>query len=67
MFKDPPAPRHSQARGGTLQAGHAAVRTEAPAEELAAVAATARELTARLRATSRELLEVASVDDPDAG
>jgi uncharacterized protein (TIGR00369 family) len=45
----------------------AAVRTEAPAEELAAVAAAARELTARLRATSRELHEVASVDDPDAG
>lgn len=45
----------------------AAVRTEVPAEELAAVAAAARELTARLRATSRELHEVASVDDPDAG
>jgi uncharacterized protein (TIGR00369 family) len=45
----------------------AAVRTEVPADELAAVAAAARELTARLRATGRELHEVASVDDPDAG
>jgi uncharacterized protein (TIGR00369 family) len=45
----------------------AAVRTEAPAAELAAVAATARELTARLRATGRELHEIASVDDPEAG
>ena len=45
----------------------AAVRTEVPADELAAVAGVARELTARLRATGRGLHEVASVDDPDAG
>jgi acyl-coenzyme A thioesterase PaaI-like protein len=45
----------------------AAVRTEVPADELAAVAATARELAARLRVTGRGLHEVASVDDPDAG
>jgi acyl-coenzyme A thioesterase PaaI-like protein len=45
----------------------AAVRTEAPAGELAAVAAAARELTVRLGAAGRGLHEVASVDDPDAG
>jgi acyl-coenzyme A thioesterase PaaI-like protein len=45
----------------------AAVRTEVPADELAAVAAAARGLAARLRATGRGLHEVASVDDPDAG
>jgi uncharacterized protein (TIGR00369 family) len=45
----------------------AAVRTEVPAEELAAVAGAARELTARLRATGRGLHEVASVDDPESG
>ncbi|RBY79804.1 PaaI family thioesterase [Geodermatophilus sp. TF02-6] len=45
----------------------AAVRTEVPAEELSAVAAAARELTARLRAESRGLHEVASVDDPEIG
>jgi acyl-coenzyme A thioesterase PaaI-like protein len=45
----------------------AAVRTEVPAEELAAVAAAARELTARLRADGRELHEIASVDDPERG
>lgn len=45
----------------------AAVRTEVPDAELAAVAAAARELTARLRATSRGLHEVATVDDTDAG
>ncbi|MGY1820771.1 PaaI family thioesterase [Geodermatophilus sp. SYSU D00079] len=45
----------------------AAVRTEAPAGELVAVAAAARELTARLRASGRGLHEVASVDDPERG
>ncbi|MGY1636151.1 PaaI family thioesterase [Geodermatophilus sp. SYSU D00742] len=45
----------------------AAVRTEVPAEELAAVADAARRLTARLRARSRGLHEVASVDDPELG
>jgi acyl-coenzyme A thioesterase PaaI-like protein len=45
----------------------AAVRTEVPAEELAAVAAAARELTARLRADGRELHDIASVDDPERG
>ncbi|WP_218822290.1 PaaI family thioesterase [Geodermatophilus pulveris] len=45
----------------------AAVRTEVPAGELTAVAAAARELTARLRAAGRGLHEVASVDDPEAG
>ncbi len=45
----------------------AAVRTEVPDDELAAVAAVARELTARLRATSRGLHEVAAVDDTDTG
>ncbi len=45
----------------------AAVRTEVPDGELAAVAAAARELTARLRAAGRGLHEVAAVDDPDAG
>ncbi|WNV76780.1 PaaI family thioesterase [Geodermatophilus sp. DSM 44513] len=45
----------------------AAVRTEVPAGELAAVAAAARELTARLRAVGRGVHEVASVDDPVTG
>jgi acyl-coenzyme A thioesterase PaaI-like protein len=45
----------------------AAVRTEVPAEELAAVGAAARELTARLRASGRGLHEIASVDDPERG
>ncbi|MGY1705443.1 PaaI family thioesterase [Geodermatophilus sp. SYSU D00697] len=45
----------------------AAVRTEVPSDELAAVAAAARELTARLRSQSRGLHDVAGVDDPDAG
>jgi acyl-coenzyme A thioesterase PaaI-like protein len=45
----------------------AAVRTEVPADELAAVAAAARELAARLRAADRGLHEVASVDDPERG
>jgi uncharacterized protein (TIGR00369 family) len=45
----------------------AAVRTEAPIAELAAVAAVARELTERLRVDGRGLHEVASVDDPERG
>ena len=45
----------------------AAVRTEVPDGELAAVAAAARELTARLRATGRGLHEVAAVDDMHTG
>lgn len=45
----------------------AAVRTEVPVAELAAVAEAARQLTARLRATGRGLREVATVDDPDTG
>ncbi|MGR7025901.1 PaaI family thioesterase [Geodermatophilus sp. URMC 62] len=45
----------------------AAVRTEVAEDELADVAAAARELTARLRAHGRELHEVARVDDPDTG
>ncbi|MGK5113877.1 MULTISPECIES: PaaI family thioesterase [unclassified Geodermatophilus] len=45
----------------------AAVRTEVPGEELAAVAAAARGLADRLRAEARDVHEVASVDDPDLG
>ena len=45
----------------------AAVRTEVPLAELAEAAFTARELAARLRGQSRELHEVASVDDPQIG
>ncbi|SDC59715.1 Acyl-coenzyme A thioesterase PaaI, contains HGG motif [Geodermatophilus telluris] len=45
----------------------AAVRTEVDDDELRAVAAAARELTARLRAHGREITEVARVDDPDTG
>jgi uncharacterized protein (TIGR00369 family) len=45
----------------------AAVRTEVGEEELAAATAAARELTRALGARSRELLQVAAVDDPDAG
>ena len=90
MRKDPPAPRHSQARDGALQEGHlvdrdvrreavgelgtalrdlvdAAVRTEVPIAELAEAAAAARALAARLRAQSRDLFEIASVDDPAIG
>ena len=44
-----------------------AVRTEVGEEELAAATAAARELTRALGARSRELLQVAAVDDPDAG
>jgi uncharacterized protein (TIGR00369 family) len=45
----------------------AAVRTEVPLAELAEAAGLARELAARLRAESRELHEIASVDDPQIG
>jgi uncharacterized protein (TIGR00369 family) len=45
----------------------AAVRTEVPLPELAAAAAVARELAGRLRKESRDLHEVASVDDPEVG
>lgn len=45
----------------------AAVRTEVPAADLAAAAATARELAAALRVGGRGLLDVAAVDDPVAG
>ncbi|RFU20285.1 PaaI family thioesterase [Geodermatophilus marinus] len=43
----------------------AAVRTEVAEEELAAVAADARGLAARLRADARSPYEVARVDDPE--
>ncbi|WP_346622315.1 PaaI family thioesterase [Blastococcus montanus] len=45
----------------------AAVRTEVPLGELAAVASAARELAARLRADGRGLHDIASVDDPATG
>ena len=45
----------------------AAVRTEVPIPELAEAAALARELAGRLRGQSRELHEIASVDDPEIG
>ena len=45
----------------------AAVRTEVPIEELADVAGVVGELAARLRAESRGLFDVASVDDPETG
>jgi acyl-coenzyme A thioesterase PaaI-like protein len=45
----------------------AAVRTEVSLSELAEATGLARELTARLRAESRELHEIASVDDPEIG
>jgi uncharacterized protein (TIGR00369 family) len=45
----------------------AAVRTEVPIAELAEAAEAARALAARLRAESRELHEIASVDDPEIG
>ena len=45
----------------------AAVRTEVPESELAAVAVATRELAARLRASGRELHEIARVDDPETG
>ncbi|HEY4626498.1 MAG TPA: PaaI family thioesterase [Blastococcus sp.] len=45
----------------------AAVRTEVPVDELAAVAAVARGLVARLRAETRGIHEIAAVDDPEVG
>ncbi len=45
----------------------AAVRTEVPIPELAEAAGAARELAARLRGQTRELHEIASVDDPEIG
>ncbi|TFV85969.1 PaaI family thioesterase [Blastococcus sp. CT_GayMR16] len=45
----------------------AAVRTEVPIPELAEAALLAREVTGRLRRQSRELHEIASVDDPEIG
>lgn len=45
----------------------AAVRTEVPLEELEAVAGGARALAERLRAASRSLHDVATVDDPETG
>ena len=45
----------------------AAVRTEVDDAQLAAVEAVVREQAARLRATSRELTDIAAVDDPEIG
>jgi acyl-coenzyme A thioesterase PaaI-like protein len=45
----------------------AAVRTEVELPELAEAAGLARELAGRLRGQSRELHEIASVDDPEIG
>ena len=45
----------------------AAVRTEVPVAELAGVAGGVRELAARLRADTRGLHDIASVDDPEIG
>jgi uncharacterized protein (TIGR00369 family) len=45
----------------------AAVRTEVSLTELAEATGLARELAARLRAESRELYDIASVDDPEIG
>ena len=45
----------------------AAVRTEVPLDELAAVEAEVRSLAGRLRATQRELTQIAAVDDPEVG
>ena len=45
----------------------AAVLTEAPLDELAAVAAAVRELAGRLRSEGRGLHGIASVDDPTTG
>ena len=54
--------------GGALrELVDAAVRTEVEESELAGVEAVVRELTARLRTVSRELAEIASVDDPRSG
>ncbi|MFD2093332.1 PaaI family thioesterase [Blastococcus deserti] len=45
----------------------AAVRTEVPVDELAAATEVARQLAGRLRADSRGLHDIASVDDPETG
>jgi uncharacterized protein (TIGR00369 family) len=45
----------------------AAVRTEVSVDELAAATASARALTERLRAESRGLHDIATVDDPEIG
>jgi acyl-coenzyme A thioesterase PaaI-like protein len=45
----------------------AAVRTEVSLDELAAVEAEVRSLAGRLRATQRELTQIAAVDDPEVG
>ena len=45
----------------------AAVRTEVPEADLALVAGAVREQAARLRATSRQVHEIAAVDDPQRG
>jgi uncharacterized protein (TIGR00369 family) len=45
----------------------AAVRTEVSLEELAAATATARQLAAALRAETRGLHDIATVDDPEIG
>jgi uncharacterized protein (TIGR00369 family) len=45
----------------------AAVRTEVGLEELEAVAGAARELAERLRAETRGLHDIATVDDPEIG
>src|SRR4051794_36530332 len=45
----------------------AAVRTEVPVDELAAVEAVVRAAAARLRAEQRELAAIAAVDDPEGG
>jgi acyl-coenzyme A thioesterase PaaI-like protein len=45
----------------------AAVRTEVPVEELAAVEMAVREQAARLRTDQRELGQIAAVDDPEVG
>jgi uncharacterized protein (TIGR00369 family) len=45
----------------------AAVRTEVPLHELATVTEAARQLTAVLRAETRGLHDIATVDDPEAG
>jgi uncharacterized protein (TIGR00369 family) len=45
----------------------AAVRTEVPVEELTAAAEVAQQLTARLRAETRGLNDIARVDDPGIG
>jgi acyl-coenzyme A thioesterase PaaI-like protein len=45
----------------------AAVRTEVPLEDLARATAAARDLAGALRRETRELHEIADVDDPEAG